>query len=400
MLGKSVRFTFRSKLRFMVFIIIFAITSSFVAFFIDGIDELRTDEFLDQKGVELKEVSEFAVNFTQGLNIEADILGLQTTGNILIEDNIKYLYYDLDPSLRMFSIDITKPWMSRQINPSLMESGRFPSSVNEIMIPNGSFQIWNSSNNVTIKSDIVIGQTLVFENDGENIELLVVGTFNNNEIAIPLDINSELWLVVDITTFEAMVELYDGVIEDAFVNSMSFTVPGNILTKSTYYAIDELNEAIKVLFAEQTDNSIYGTWYGQQVALPTQEAIKDANFKIVSLQYAILGGILLSTLFAYLISRFRRNEVAILKAMGYANKYVRATLIGEILTTSFVGFILGLGTAQAILFTGALYDQSGLLSIESIVVSFGLIVVISIPGMILVSQRILGISPAEAFRTK
>jgi ABC-type antimicrobial peptide transport system permease subunit len=268
------------------------------------------------------------------------------------------------------------------------------------MIPTGSFQIWNSSNNVTIKSDIVVGQTLIFENGEESIELLVVGTFNTNEIAIPLDINSELWMVVDITTFEEMVDLYDGVIENAYVYSMSFTVPGEVLSQETYFAVGELNDLIAELLVNQADISIYGNWRSHFAPLPTQEAIDEADLIILSIQYAILGGVLLSTMFAYLISRFRRNEIAILKAMGYANRYVRATLIGEILTTSFVGFILGLGTVQARLFYVGDFRQSSLLSSQSILVSFGLIVVISIPGMLFVSQRILGISPAEAFRTK
>ncbi|MHA2249453.1 MAG: hypothetical protein ACXAD7_03775, partial [Candidatus Kariarchaeaceae archaeon] len=58
---KSVRFTFRSRKRFLVFVLIFAIISAFVAFYIDSLDDLQTDRFLEQKGVVLQQDDENSV---------------------------------------------------------------------------------------------------------------------------------------------------------------------------------------------------------------------------------------------------------------------------------------------------------------------------------------------------
>ncbi len=397
--SRSVRFTFRSKKRFLVFLIIFGIVSTFVAFFIDSIDELQTDRFLDQKGVVLEELDEFTVNYTQGQRIRDDILALENQG-YSIEDHESYLYADLDDSLRIFSININKPWMTRDLNPGLLETGRFPNNPNEIIVPRGSFQVKNSTNNVTITSDVAIGQTLKFENNNsQSIDLKVVGTFNNDKIQIPLFRDKSLWMVVDITMFQQLIALYGQDMNISYTYSISFTVPGYILDPKTYDAIDSLNNAIKGVMKNEPDGNPYGDWRPQPISLPTESAKVDANNKIVSLGFAILGGIILATLFAYLISRFRRKEIAILKAMGYSNSQVRVSLLAEIMTTSFSGFIVGASTAQGLLFYLNGLSRNGVLRFQSILVSFIITVIITLPGMLLVSRKILKVSPAEAFRS-
>ena len=148
--GKSIRFTVRSKRRFIVFMLIFAIVSSFVAFFIDSIDQLQTDEFLDQKGVVLEQFSEYSVSYNQSTNLFDDILKIETSKGLEIDLSAMYNFIDIDPNIRIFSVDVTKPWMSKDINPSFVQTGRFPRAENEIVIPAGSSQQTSTTNNVTL----------------------------------------------------------------------------------------------------------------------------------------------------------------------------------------------------------------------------------------------------------
>ena len=112
----------------------------------------------------------------------------------------------------------------------------------------------------------------------------------------------------------------------------------------------------------------------------------------------MLGGVVLATLFSYLITRFRREEIAIMKAMGYSNSSVRTSLIGEIFTTAMSGFILGLGSVQTILLVWSEFNFLSLLRLQAVLGSFVINVVIALPGILLASRRILKVSPAEAFR--
>ena len=108
---------------------------------------------------------------------------------------------------------------------------------------------------------------------------------------------------------------------------------------------------------------------------------------------------LISLLFSYLISRFRRREIAVLKALGYSNGSVRTALVAESITISLIGFFVGLGSAQAILMVNlGRFERNALFSLTAIGVSFLTIVVITLPGILFISRRVLKISPAEAFR--
>jgi ABC-type antimicrobial peptide transport system permease subunit len=138
----------------------------------------------------------------------------------------------------------------------------------------------------------------------------------------------------------------------------------------------------------------------QPAALPSQRAIDEGINTMVYLAFVAIGGVLLSTMFAYLISRFRRREIAILKAMGYSHASVRTTLTAEIITLAFVGFIIGLSLAQGLLYYLSDFSVHSLLRWQAVGWSFLINVIISLPGMLLVSFRVLGVSPSEVFRDK
>ena len=397
---QSVRFTFRSKKRFLVFLLIFAIVSAFIAFYIDSLDDLRTDRLLEQKGVIMVENAPGSVSYAQARTIQAEIQNLpQSNPQIKIQDSQIYDYVELDSFIRLYSINIHKPWMSNYVKPSLIWDGHYPTNANEILVPKGAKQIHNSTvNGVLVESEIAVGQKFSFTGlNGNQIVLTVSGTVDVSKFADQQQ--GRLWIFADQSKFVPIMSLFGLTTANAFTHNISWLVPGTILSKNTINLVRDLNDAIKPLIAD-ANNVQNGDWVDQPGRLPTPQAQNDANTNIVNLIFVVIGGVILATMFAYIISRFRRREIAILKAMGYSNGSVRMALIAEILTLSFLGFFVGLSMAQGLLYYIADFRPTSLLTWAAVGVSFAINVIISLPGMILASRRVLGVSPSEAFRDR
>ncbi|OLS28937.1 MAG: hypothetical protein HeimC2_03750 [Candidatus Heimdallarchaeota archaeon LC_2] len=396
---KSVRFTFRSKRRFFVFLMIFGIVSTFIAFYIDTLDDMRTDGILEQKGVSMYQEDSKTVTYAQGTKILSDILLIEDSDDdIKIETSIIFHYAELDPYIRLYSMDIHHPWYSEFVKPSLVSAGEYPTSKSHILVPSGSKQIYNSSSTgVVVDTEIAVGQLFTFEKAGSDpIELRVSGKFDSSQIQEQGD-EDRLWIFADKSKFESLLKLFGKTTADAYTYSITFVVPGNIISRGANKLVTALNTQIKGLLKENRIGE-HGDWEPQPDSLPTDKAEDEAIQNWANLLFVVLGGIILTTMFAYLISRFRRREIAILKAMGYAQSSVRTTLMAEILTIAFVGFIFGVSMAQGLLFYLSDFSTTSLLSKESVLVSFGITVIVTLPGMLLVSWRVLQVSPSEAFR--
>ncbi|MCE7736326.1 MAG: ABC transporter permease [Candidatus Heimdallarchaeota archaeon] len=400
---KSVKFTFRTKRRFLVFLLIFGIVSTFIAFYIDTLDDLRTDRLLEQKGVVMVQDSYTDVSYVEGNLMLNDILALaESDSDIKIQDSVIFHYIELDSYIRLYSMDIDHPWYSDFVKPSLVVDGRYPEKASEILIPAGAKQIYNStSTGVVVESKVAVGQKFSFENNqSDSIDLKVVGTFDTSNIQERED-SDRLWIFIDESMFEPMLELFGKTTADAFTYSITFVVPGTILSTDTHELVTALNRMIINDFL-QSDTNIgqYGDWEPQPQILPSQNALDEATNNLVNLMFVVLGGAILTTMFAYLISRFRRREVAILKAMGYSQSSVRTTLVAEIVTIAFFGFAFGLSLAQGLLYYLSDFNRTSLLSRDAVLAAFVINVILTLPGMLLVSWRVLRVSPSEAFRDR
>ncbi|MFV2013967.1 MAG: hypothetical protein ACC656_00930, partial [Candidatus Heimdallarchaeota archaeon] len=115
---------------------IFGIVSTFIAFYIDTLDDMRTDGLLDQKGVVMVQNGNNGVTYDQGNLILNDIIAISDANpKIKIESYVIFQYVELDPFIRLYSMDISKPWQSKFIKPSLVVDGKFPDKSNEILVP-------------------------------------------------------------------------------------------------------------------------------------------------------------------------------------------------------------------------------------------------------------------------
>ncbi len=147
---------------------------------------------------------------------------------------------------------------------------------------------------------------------------------------------------------------------------------------------------------------IYAVLYvlvGKNVANPPPEG---------PLPYLLMAGVV-ATVYAVLISQFRRRDIAILKCVSWANKEIMLLLIGEVVIVAATAFlvvfqlsveILGLGeyffpTNPAVL--GSLVDLI-VIRPDAMFVTLFYIIVLQLPGLVLAQYRATRIPPMKALR--
>ncbi|MHA1960154.1 MAG: hypothetical protein ACW99U_07990 [Candidatus Thorarchaeota archaeon] len=123
----------------------------------------------------------------------------------------------------------------------------------------------------------------------------------------------------------------------------------------------------------------------------------------------LLMAFVVSTLYAVLISQFRRRDIAILKCVSWGNSEILLLLIGEVVLVSIAAFfvvfqisveILGFATYFAIQDTGFILSLQELIALPSsaLFTSMFWIVVAQLPGLALAHVRAMKIPPMQALR--
>jgi ABC-type antimicrobial peptide transport system permease subunit len=136
------------------------------------------------------------------------------------------------------------------------------------------------------------------------------------------------------------------------------------------------------------------------------------SYEAVSTLVAVLGGLIVATLYGFLLTTFRKTEIATLKCIGWSNGNIRVLITGEILLISCLAFLLfveiGIHLAGlSFYFTG---DATGTLFFvpawirpifearNLLLWTFLLVVLAQLPGILLANYRILAVKPMEALR--
>lgn len=132
----------------------------------------------------------------------------------------------------------------------------------------------------------------------------------------------------------------------------------------------------------------------------------------LSIAIAILGGLTVATMYGFLLTTFRKTEIATLKCIGWSNGNLRIVIVGEILMVSILAFVLfieigihisGLayylsGKPDSPLFFVPPAIQNVLIARDYLLVSLLVVVFAQIPGILLANYRILAVKPMEALR--
>jgi ABC-type antimicrobial peptide transport system permease subunit len=149
--------------------------------------------------------------------------------------------------------------------------------------------------------------------------------------------------------------------------------------------------------------------YGFLIGMVTYLLLSSSS---ASIFMAVLGGIVVATLYGFLLTTFRKTEIATMKCIGWSNNNIRILIVGEILLISCLAFVLfvevGIHLAGlAFYFTGnpttPVFSippviQSIFVARDKLVLSFVIIVFAQLPGILLANYRILAVKPMEALR--
>ena len=219
--------------------------------------------------------------------------------------------------------------------------------------------------------------------------------------------NDDLWFFVDDSTFNDILALYGLDPEaDTFVHSMAIpiVIEGSgiplfdIPTDKDYENVADLEQTIQQDYLP--DDVTYGNFNKNAETSPIDVKQKNRLQSLLTFVVAVGFGALFVFLFGMLIAKFRKREIAILKAMGYTRGSIQLSLVTEIFTDAIIGFTVGMGLIQLALLYMSDFEPSTLFRPVSVWISFLIVVLMSLPGTFIITWRSLGVSPMTIFRDK
>ena len=402
-ISRSSKFAVRVKKRFIPLLLIYALIAGFVGALVDNLDTYQTSDYLDQRGVYIEQARDFSVTGTQGASLLSDLNSAQLGFSLDKVQSFKYAV--LDSQLRIYSFDLSRPWLHPSMNPDIVVSGSFPDKVDEALVPRGDIQQRNSTNGVIIESTIAVNSKFTFTSGADALTITVSGIMDPSDYAGSE--NDDLWFFVPDETFNSILDLY-GMDADAdtFVHSMAipiaiegsgiplFDIPSN----KDYENVASLETSIQQDYLP--NSAQYGEFNANAQTSGLDVKEKNRAQALTILMLAVGGGAVFVLIFGGIITRFRKREIAILKAMGYSRGTIQTSLITEIFTDALVGFLIGMGAIQIALLYMSNFAQSAQFRLLSVWISFLIVVLISLPGTVLVTWRSLGVSPMTIFRDK
>ena len=403
LIRKSILVATRARKRLAVFVIVYAILAGMVILSIGRLAGYNTTGLIDQKSVVLEAKDFNTVTYDEA---EQDSTAFEHIQGVEKVVSVYYVNFESGENIiRIFGINPSDRWAFENIKPDVISSGRYIERDGEILISENANLTTVYSQTVdgrtgTIFTEPGLGDSITFAAQGETKTFEVVGTFEEGQID---DKSGNTWMVVTID------DLFEEILQDVLnihktqpeINTVLFCYKIVIVAKGSVFwsavqgggVWDNVQGIVDYLDAA----TLQGTYD------ETPEYTKKADNKnaviadMMLITVALLGGALAASMYAFLITRFRRIEIATLKAIGYTNRNVWTMTLGEILLASIAGFILGLlGIAVYLGVTG---ETVVIFSRTTLLTAFLIVVLIQVPAFILSNKRTLRIPPAEALRT-
>lgn len=397
---KSALFALRARKRLIVFVIIFGMLSGATLLLVGTFDSYNRESLLDQRGVYIIEQSSNSINSTQYRSINRALDQDLDEGKYDTHP-VRYFNYpagSLSSFMRVVGIDHEAPWAFSEVKPNSIKSGRFIKSSDEALVSEG-FNVplnWTETGLSSMSASLQVSNSITFEGNQDPMTFEVKGVFEESPRM------QQSWLVISNDAFDDLItHLGKSSSTDVFYYEVAFIAAGGILEVlfgDAYGTVADIANNLGELAAE---TSTYGSWEfifdDQQVKAETRD--RD----LLSFGVGAVGGLIVATLYAYLITRFRRREVAILKAIGFNARNVRITLLAEILTVAFLGFAAATLVIESyIRFTAGSEYIASLFTMPytTILISGSVVVLTCIPGFLLISWRILAVRPIEIFKER
>ena len=412
LLLKSIVFSTRSKRRFIPFVIVFSILSLATIILLYNFDNFSREELLKHRGVVVKVRPLGNVDYGTA---KTDI-GTRSGAEAIIY----YRYVDFGNNLRICSINTKYQWAFTEIKPNDLVAGHFPRNDKEALVSDEILltlfdEEGTPPNLVKIFTEPVVGTKFKLGISNEtDFELKISGIFDKPDPPSYIASGRE-WIFIPENSFDTLVGGQNLQYSDSqiYVHSVSIVASGDVFFGvdvffgTSYSNVDKIAASIGDLGAD----------YGSPIYTSKTDKDTPRNMMFLSLLFGIFGTFMVSTLYSYLITRFRRREVAVLKAMGYNSWDVRIVVLCEVLVVAITGYIIGVLLIQGFLWNplGRLLGQQGgyyyqfinfstyppfIIPSTTVVLSLLAVVISCIPGFFLITIRILSVRPIEIFRQK
>jgi hypothetical protein len=393
LLMKSIVFSTRSRRRFFTFVMVFSILSGATILLLTYFDDFSRQGLLEHKGVVITAALPDSVTLaTAQTDLAVTDGGPPLPGSQVV---IFYKYVNFGTSFRIFSMNSRYPWAFTEIKPNNLISGSFPDKDNEVLVSEDAFiTLQDSQGGVNVYTKPVVGTTFKLGgSEDSDFNLKVSGVYRKTTT---ITADSREWIMITEAAFERLVNNQNLGYSDSqiWIHSVTIIASGDVYSGACYSNVDQLAASLSVDINANTD-------YDNVDFTAKVFKEENRNMAFLSLVFGLFGTFMVSTLYSYIITRFRRREVAVLKAMGYSKTDVRIVVLSEILVVAVTGFLIGLLAIQAYLYLSRIGSWVFMIIFsQTALLSFGAVVLSTVPGFFLISFRILSVRPIEIFRQK
>jgi len=361
-------------------------------------DSFSREGMLDHRGVVVKVRDPFSL--TDRVSLEDAQTDLDITDGERLpgsEAVIFYKYVNFGPDLRIFSVNPQYQWGFSEIKPDNLIAGHYPSSDREVLVSEEVLlALSDTQDGLSIYTKPVVGTTLKLGvSEDATFDLRISGIFRKPD---PSTVKSDdlEWIILTEDAFSIVVDgdHLDYRTFEIYIYSISVIASGDIFSGAAYDNVDALASQL---------NSLDSTDYNEPIYTRKENKDDSRNMTFLSLLFGIFGTFMVSTLYSYLITRFRRREVAVLKAMGYGKWDVRIVVLAEILVVSISGFLIGLLAIQLYVWNPASRDSAYFYLIAfspTAFWSFIAVVLSCVPGFFIITFRTLSVRPIEIFKDR
>lgn len=394
-------YSFRTK-RIIFFIIFFVALTGVTLYAINEITREDRDLLLTQKVVILEQKNGWqSVSADEASSIVTEF----DDGSAYV---IKYLNIE-SLNMKIFSVDLKQPWSNTIVQPDEIRTGKYIDSSDED-IGNNTFQALVSNDDVQLDAYSGFNMTLTYSvgsihqfTDGNNgINFKTVGLFEK-EIDLP---KNELWLMISESSFDSLVDTLGVPDDEIFAYQIIIVAPGY----SESFASMVFGNSLPIV---QQNREIADANKGTQFFLKNPPNINDIKSQATStdviLILGLVGSPVVATMYAFIISKFRTREIAVLKAVGYSNGSVQTMLLSEIGTVSIVGYFISVFGYQLILMANAQTLNTtyfpliwnpfvDIIPSGVAIATFIFVVLSNIFGFFIISRKSIAVRPVELFK--
>ncbi len=398
-------FSFRTR-RIFFFIIFFIALTGVTLYAMNEISRENTDLLLSQKTVVLQENNFFSSTAAEAQNIANQFTN--SAGTVYV---VRYIYI---PSLEMkvFSINLKEPWANTIVRPNEIRQGSYISTANDL--GNSTYQVLASRNqiplgpvngttNINMTNTLSVNSIQKFTKGSTEFNFKVVGLFDK-KINTPKEEN---WIMIPDKAFDGLVSFLG--LQPSQVYGYQVVVVANGYSETLAAAL--FGDSVKKVDANAIKaDSIKGTAFHVQDPPDITSIRSQATSTDLILIIGLIGSPIVATMYAFIISRFRTREMAVLKAVGYSNRNVQVMILTEIVTVSMIGFLISAFGLQVLLALNSQYTLNttyipliwnpfvSLIPSGTAILTFIFVVVSNVFGFIIISQKTIRVRPVELFK--